>query len=648
MSENKEKIENANFKSDTDKTTKGTEKLINSNPSILDKINSIEIATDYLKQNTISNNSFSEQIPNNNSNNNKNDNNIPENKNLITYQNQIPNQKAYTGLENNSPYNSYYATPNNIQNQKMNQNYNDQNQNWAKANPGYSQNYQNNAASNQLQNYPQRVYNLQSINYAYDKTSGIPQQNQVLTSNYYANANSNNLKGNEENPNVLNLAQNPVYYQTSKANQANQTHEQNNIPLQMQMQNQNQYPIYVQTPISNQIPSAYGNPNLIPNQTQTNYLNNNQNNQNSFEIPNKLENKNPIIIQNPNLPNSPATQSQFYCNQTPVIPNYQIPIVPQINPIPVRVPSEPQTHGYINPYFKLLYNCGMSFVSGLIAKLLTMNIHVLESKNSFENSHFPESYRKLMRNFGSSKALAAIFPFSFTLVLWNYMKKPIEFVFRLNEKKLNEKYLSGNIDASLYLDILSRNLSSSFLMGYLLSKPLNFFDSVILGISHMIDVKGKKIDEQVIRKNIKEGYYVKYYNKMHNYSLIVYTLKYGLFFAGFDTIKFFKRDYRSHNFFANFKLAFYVSIFSNIFVYPFEIARQKFAYELIYYNYKQLETSEPIKKESFFKEFKEIFKYTKSIFIDNSSKTIGYGMFNKCLPSFYTAFAVAFYENYKY
>lgn len=688
MSENKDNKENTNTKSNNNETNKDAESLLNSKASPVGKINSIEMGSDFLKQNISANNSFSD--PNTNENNNKiNNQKNPNNKAFLENQTsftnplQIPIQNNQLSLTNSSPYAVYYTNPENYQNH----NYNYNNQAAAGGFPSYPNTQQPYPNNNQTLNYPQQQnqqsyynYSTQEFNNAYyAQLQGIPQQNQALTSNYAA----------------ANLAaQSPFYYRLPQGSQAVaaqpqiQAQAQNSFPMQMQYQ----YQMPIQTQSLNQIPPAYaaGNfnnphsimqavPNNLINPPLYNINNTNLNNKNTNipqELNNNIMNEN---AQNQNTPLSPLNQpntfpaaaanaathnyiypqnqqqqiqplTQLYYNPNTFPANYQTSFLPpQANQIIPQIPTESEAaHGHINPYIKLLYNGGMACVAGVIAKLLTLNIHILESKNSIEHTQFPESYKKILRNFGSAKALAAIFPFSLSLVLWEYSKKTVDFIFRYDEKNFNEKYLSGKTDAVLYKNVYSRNFLASFAMGYLLAKPLNLFDSIILGVSHRLDVKGEKIDEKIIRQNIKDGYYEKFYNKLHNYSMTVYTMKFGFFFGFYDTIKFFNNYYRAHNFFVNFKLAFYVSMLTNFMVYPYEVARKKFAYELIYHNYKQLEAPEPIKKEPFFKEFKEIFKNSSYVFRDNSFRSFGYGMANKVLPSFFTAFAVAIYENYRY
>jgi len=331
----------------------------------------------------------------------------------------------------------------------------------------------------------------------------------------------------------------------------------------------------------------------------------------------------------------------------PVIPNYPNSIESQINYSPNLIDSLNKKN--INPYFKIIYNAAISVISGLTSKLLTFNIHDLENKKSIEHTQFQENFKKILRSFTSTKSISSIFPFCISMFFWEYSKKVIDYIFKYDEHLLNEKYLNNNRDTELYKNVYSRSFISSFFMGFLLSKPLNLFDSVILGVSYSMDIKGEKIDEKIIRKNINDGFYERIYNKLHNYSVTVYTLHFGLFYGFYETSKFFNRYYRSQNFFTNFKLAFYLSMITNLFVYPYELVRQKFSLGLIYTNNnKILESNEQIKKLSFLTEFKNILKESSYIFRDNNLKIIGYGMLNKILPSFFTAFTMSIYENYKF
>ncbi len=500
MSENKGNIENTNFKIEIDEPNKDSESLINQTATSQQKVKSIEKETNYLKQNISAQNSpFSE--PNSNNNQNKNNSNL-DNKASISNPAQIPHKQISadsSNIGNDSPYASVYnANPNNY----PQQNYNYYSQaSGLQSYPANQQVYANSAVpvvNYQMPNFPQQQYNQKYYNYSQELTNpypyhpqmqGVPQQNLALNSNYVI-------------PNST--AQSPFYYNLPQGSQAGNNNSssaalQRNLPIQMQMQNQNQFQIQAQQRNLNYIPSAFPPANLNHSHIQAPnapfLIDNNQTNQ-TIQNPNiSSESTREVIdvFENPlshskNIPISSLNQIGITTAQSYVYPQNQlqqqiqssaIPVIndpntnnknqnftlpgaqqaelyysshtPYIAPIYNQLQqhtspslSEPESYGNINPYIKFLYNGSIACFSGIIAKLMTLRINVLESIQSVENTEFPESYRRIQRNFGSSKALCAIFPFSFSLVLWEYSKKTIEFIFRYDAKKLNEKYKTND------------------------------------------------------------------------------------------------------------------------------------------------------------------------------------------------------------
>jgi len=199
-------------------------------------------------------------------------------------------------------------------------------------------------------------------------------------------------------------------------------------------------------------------------------------------------------------------------------------------------------------------------------------------------------------------------------------------------------------------------------MGFMLYTPLTYVECAVLYIDktlvinnkkNLVEFMGKRINYndvlELLEKLKKEVKFVpNFVIKINNYSLVVYTLKYGIFFGLFDSVKHFKRNTRVYNFYENFKLGFFVSMFTNFLVYPFDIAREKFCYELVHNKYKKLETLEDGKIQSIFKELKPILKNTFNVFRDHSLVKLGYGIYNRAfLPAFFTGYTIAFYEKLK-
>lgn len=346
----------------------------------------------------------------------------------------------------------------------------------------------------------------------------------------------------------------------------------------------------------------------------------------------------------------PQVQIPFqYYNANPAYPSYSpYPNVSQnIIPLQDNLITPSDTHEYINPYLKLIYNGCMCAASGVISKLITINMSVLESKFSLDHTEFPDAFKKICKHFDSAKSLCAIFPFCLALVINEYSKLSISYVFGFNDKKMHEQLHKGEKDIIYYKNAISKSFLSSFLLGFILSKPLNLFDSIVLGISNQLDVKGKKFDEHSVRQSIKNNYYENFYRKLHNYSTVLYTLHFGLYFGIYDSTKHLSKYFHSNTFLVNFKLALLTSVFTNCLLYPLELVRKRFSYNLIYNNNKIFDTTDKLPKEPFFKEFKDMCKSSLKIIKENSFKVLGYGLYNKILPSTFTAFTVALYENYR-
>ncbi len=563
-------------------------------------------------------------------------------KNFNLPQNNLQNQNANINLMNNNP-NQGNPNFNNIQNyQNLNNNPINPNQNNLQIMPN-----QINMISNKDPGF--HNYNP-SLNYSFGNNLNYPTNNQLFNtppSNnnlFYGNISNQQIPNNYQIP-QFNQHQNPLSSPIQNVQVSDHLNKQNDNNYVHEYNYKNIIP---QNTVSQNIPDVYNNQNPNTNPNEKHFMNNNYN---PIQIQNQFPSNNNYPTNNPNIPvNTQPQQYPYHFNQ-----NYPIyPQTPMSNNVPLNQSfSEPQkittevNHKKQINLYKFLYNSFMAVSSGIIANLVTFNIHIYENKKSIEHTQFPDSFKNHLIKFSSNKSVCSTYPFSFCLAFWEPIRKSVDYILRIDEKKLKDKYLNGNIDASLILKVFWKNIISSYLMGFIFSKPLNFFDSVVLGIAHITDKKKEKITESKIRDGVRDDFFLKIYRKLHNYSVIVYTSKIGVFFSVYEIHKFLQIENQQQAYFTNFFNGFLLSLLTNAFSYPQEIVRQKFAYELIYHNDKIFEQGESVKREPFNQEYNEIKKIMNLLLKDKGFNNLKYGMSNMFFSSFFTGITITLYEAYK-
>ena len=367
-------------------------------------------------------------------------------------------------------------------------------------------------------------------------------------------------------------------------------------------------------------------------------------------------NPNPTSFINPNLTsNINPFSNQMYnntnYNQVSNIPILNIGNVPPINPniYPVQnplfynIPNQetihhiPKKDSYLRIFlYKYLYNGFNSFASCVTAKLITLSFDRLLYKDTLESHYYPTKREKILSNFDSYKSIGTIIPFAFALHTNIYLNKIIYDYLSLEENKYN-KFLKTEI-----------NIISSFSMGYLFSKPLNVFDVVLMWLFNLIEVKGESLDTKDIRKKIKENQYDNIHRKLSNYSTLVYSLQYGVFFGLYNTGKICNEYFRKNHFTGNFCLALTSSFIANSIVYPFDLVRKKSAYDIVTIHKDYLDSKEKLPKQKFMLDVKDLYENVKILLKnENNTELIKNGIKNRFILSIFTAFGVGIFEHFR-